>query len=203
MVVVCARGELLVLKWLTDISGIEDLRVTTTNGDTLMHIASSFKPLNIAKWLFEAGLADCIHIENRDKETPIMLAFPRDETSDMTLAFWLCELGAAHDNVTNTLDWNRLPRRAHNYVLLNIQHRIGNISAVDILYLETLRTKSSSVQGDTTLARTKVHTRTKLQCFERKLIKMVANFVGAPIPYRQPLRYLRDIQDALLAILEL
>jgi hypothetical protein len=168
-----------------------------------MHIASSFKQLNIAKWLFEAGLADCIHIENRDKETPIMLAFPRDETSDMTLALWLCELGAAHDNVTNTLDWNRLPRRAHNYVLVNIQHRIDKFSAVDILLRETLRTMSSSVQGDTTLARTKVHTRTKLQCFELKVIKIIANFVDVPIPYEQPLRYLRDIQDALLDILAL
>ncbi len=45
---------------------------------------------NIATWLFEAGLADYLHIENIYNITKFMLAFPRDESHDMHLLLYGC-----------------------------------------------------------------------------------------------------------------
>ena len=203
MAAACERGELSVLKWLTNICGSEDLRLRTTSGDTLLHLACINEHHNVAKWLFEAGLVDYLHIENVYNMTPFMLAFPRDESQDLTLALWLCEVGAAHDNVTHTLDLKRFPLHAHETFYSNVQRRIHNFSAINILLLQSQighRSLTPSLDRDTTSAHLQVHTPASLQSFEFALIKMIADFIDVPIPYGKPLRRLREIHDALFSL---
>ena len=126
-----------------------------------------------------------------------------DESQDMTLALWLCEVGAAHDNVTHTLDLKRLPLHAHKTFYSKVQRRIHNFTAINILLLQSQvghRSLTPSVDRDTTSAHLQVHTPASLQGFEFALIKMIADFIDVPIPYGKPLRRLRELHDALLSL---
>jgi hypothetical protein len=207
MVAACELGHLSFLKWLVHICGTDDLRISKYNGDTLMHIACFRQHLHIVKWLFEAGLADNFHIENRDKETPIILAFPLGNSRDMTLALWLCEVGAFQHHINDVLNSKRLPMHAKQNILFQVKRRIDDFSALDILLLayhvghNSITSNDDSITNSTHTLKSR-HSQSSLQRFELKLIKMIANFVGIPIPYGKPLKHLRDFHDALLTTTE-
>ena len=91
----------------------------------------------------------------------------------------------------------------HIKLYSNVQRRIHNFSAINILLLQSQighRSLTPSLDRDTTSAHLQVHTPASLQDLEFALIKMIADFIDVPIPYGKPLRRLREIHDALLSL---
>ena len=133
-----------------------------------------------------------------------MLAFPRDESQDMTLLYGCAKLEQLTTlSRTLPLDLKRLPLHAHKTFYSKLQRRIHNFTAINILLLQSQvghRSLTPSVDRDTTSAHLQVHTPASLQGFEFALIKMIADFIDVPIPYGKPLRRLREIHDALLSL---
>ena len=121
------------------------------------------------------------------------------ETGNIECAKWLIEIGGTSD----ILELKRLPLHAHKTFYSNVQRRIHNFTAINILLLQSQvghRSLTPSVDRDTTSAHLQVHTPASLQGFEFALIKMIADFIDVPIPYGKPLRRLREIHDALLSL---
>jgi hypothetical protein len=152
--------------------------------------------LYCAKWLVDVAGLQVASIEDWIYRTPFYAAC---ETGNIECAKWLIEIGGTSD----ILELKRLPLHAHKTFYSNIQRRIHNFTAINILLLQSQvdhRSLTPSVDRDTTSAHLQVHTPASLQGFEFALIKMIADFIDVPIPCGKPLRRLREIHDALLSL---